>query len=570
MFLLQSSHFGLNWFPKKATGRPDPRQVITAPGWRKSPYIQAQLFFENVALSEDSEKEKFYSELANSLKLFPTSVSHHKVLPHLCAAAEISSKDALWVLPPLLVIGKSLEAAEFQRQVEPVVVKLFANPDRALRVTLLQHLEGFVKYLSPQLTADTIYPQVAQGFTDTHAVLRELSVKALLYLVPKMDEASGGISEAKSMDVAKQMGARMSSDQEPIIRTNTIVCLGKIAGSLTPKTREKAVIQVLLKGTKDPFKHARGAAVMALASIQEFYPVPAIASSMLPAICPLTADPDREVRAHAFGAVRSLLQHLEQQSEVAARLQLDAEAEERDKADHSNGLGGSEPQEEEAELADNSAGWGSWAMSSMSKGITSMVAGSKNADSPASSSQETSASTGATAPTSNAIAPATGPDDRKDASHSNATTASSQNVAPPSGTTVVDKSLIVEESTGWDSDDGWGDVLDEGNNSKPAPVVKPRSGKAQTAPSVGSLHAAKAVQTMPPPSHPPPSHPPPSHPRVAKVTSKTMSKPVRNDDQGRVISPDQAKVKPKKKEPVVATKSGWDDDGDGWGDDDQW
>jgi len=330
------------------------------------------------------------------------------------------------------------------------------------------------------------------------------------------------------------------------------------------------VIQVLLKGTKDPFKHARGAAVMALASIQEFYPVPAIASSMLPAICPLTADPDREVRAHAFGAVRSLLQHLEQQSEVAARLQLDAEAEERDKADHSNGLGGSEPQEEEAELADNSAGWGSWAMSSMSKGITSMVAGSKNADSPASSSQETSASTGATAPTSNAIAPATGPDDRKDASHSNATTASSQNVAPPSGTTVVDKSLIVEESTGWDSDDGWGDVLDEGNNSKPAPVVKPRSGKAQTAPSVGSLHAAKAVQTMPPPSHPPPSHPPPSHPRVAKVTSKTMSKPVRNDDQGRVISPDQAKVKPKKKEPVVATKSGWDDDGDGWGDDDQW
>ena len=82
-------------------------------------------------------------------------------------AAAISSKEALLVLSPLLAIGKSLNTEEFQKQVEPVVVQLFANPDRALRVTLLQLLEGFVKYLSPSLTAETIYPQVLQGLNFT-------------------------------------------------------------------------------------------------------------------------------------------------------------------------------------------------------------------------------------------------------------------------------------------------------------------------------------------------------------------------------------------------------------------
>jgi len=280
---------------KTPQSRPDPRQVVAAPNWRKSPYVTSQLFFDNAALSEDAEKEKFYRELAGNLTLFPISVAHHKVLPHLCVMAAISAKEALLVLSPLLVIGKTLDADGFKKQVEPVVVKLFGNPDRALRVTLLQHLESFVVNLSPELTADTIYPQVAQGFSDNHAMLRELSVKACLHLVPKMNEASGGISEAKSTDVAKQLGVRLSTDQEPIIRTNTIVCLSKISVCLTTKTREKLVLQGLMKGTKDRFKHARGAAAMALAAVQELFPTPLVATAMLPAICPLTADPDREV-----------------------------------------------------------------------------------------------------------------------------------------------------------------------------------------------------------------------------------------------------------------------------------
>ena len=280
---------------KQPTSRPDPRQVIAAPNWRKSPYIQAQLFFDNAALNEDGEKEKFYSGLVDNLSLFPAAVAHHKVLPHLCTAATISSKDALLVFSPLLAIGKMLDADEFRRQVTPVVVKLFGNPDRALRVTLLQHLAGYVNILSPELTAETIYPHVAQGFTDSHAMLRELSVKACLHLVPKMNEGSDGISETKSMDVAKQLGVRLSTDQEPIIRTNSIVCLGKITKSLTEKTREKLVLPGLIKGTRDQFKSARGAATMALVAVQELFPTAAISTMMLPAICHLTADPEKEV-----------------------------------------------------------------------------------------------------------------------------------------------------------------------------------------------------------------------------------------------------------------------------------
>jgi len=39
-----------------------------------------------------------------------------------CVSHCTLAQDALWVLAPMLVIGKSLDTAEFQRQVEPVVV----------------------------------------------------------------------------------------------------------------------------------------------------------------------------------------------------------------------------------------------------------------------------------------------------------------------------------------------------------------------------------------------------------------------------------------------------------------
>jgi len=58
--------------------------------------------------------------------------------------------------------------------------------NRALRANLLQNLNAFVEHLSAAVIDEQIFPHVAAGFTDPAPALRELTIKAMLLLAPKV------------------------------------------------------------------------------------------------------------------------------------------------------------------------------------------------------------------------------------------------------------------------------------------------------------------------------------------------------------------------------------------------
>lgn len=106
----------------------------------------------------------------------------------------------------------------------PTIVKLFATSDRTIRGCLLQHIDQFGESLSSQIVDEQVslveliirleflclnnnsvssdlrnlklnvpcdstfqvYPHVATGFSDTSAFLRELTLKSMLVLAPKV------------------------------------------------------------------------------------------------------------------------------------------------------------------------------------------------------------------------------------------------------------------------------------------------------------------------------------------------------------------------------------------------
>lgn len=68
------------------------------------------------------------------------------------------------------------------------------------------------------------------GFTDAAPLLREQTVKAVLTVVPKLsDRTTNG-------ELLKYL-AKTSNDEQPGIRTNTTICLGKIARNLGANVR---------------------------------------------------------------------------------------------------------------------------------------------------------------------------------------------------------------------------------------------------------------------------------------------------------------------------------------------
>ncbi|XP_059300973.1 uncharacterized protein LOC132053101 isoform X6 [Lycium ferocissimum] len=223
------------------------------------------------------------------------------LLPLLASALEFGSAAAP-ALTALLKMGSWLSNEEFSLKVLPTIVKLFGSNDRAIRVSLLQNIDQYGESLSSQIVDEQVYAHVATGFSDTSAFLRELTLRSMLVLAPKLSHRTISGSLLKYL-------SKLQVDEEPEIRTNTTILLGNIASYLNEGTRKRVQINAFtVRALRDTYPLARGAGVKALSATSSYYDVTEIATRILPNIVVLTIDPDSDVRSEAFQAVDQFLQ----------------------------------------------------------------------------------------------------------------------------------------------------------------------------------------------------------------------------------------------------------------------
>jgi len=292
--------------------RPNPKDIITklkkSPGFFKNDVIDIVLFLEELQIKEDSDKSRFYSSLAGLLDNCPQNVCQNKILPQLINAFEYGNAGSA-ILTPVFKIGKDLESSEFQAKIVPCIVKLFSSNDRNARFKLLSQVENFVEHLSNKIVNDQVFPKIESGFLDTEPLIREKTVISMIHLSPKLT-----YSNLDETVVLKHF-TRLARDEQGGIRTNTTVCLGKIARYLHPKTRQQVLLPCFSRGLKDPFPPSRIAAINAIAATQHFYTVAETGCRVLPILGPSTVDPEKPVREQALRVIRGFLGKLEKVSE---------------------------------------------------------------------------------------------------------------------------------------------------------------------------------------------------------------------------------------------------------------
>lgn len=115
-------------------------------------------------------------------------------------------------------------------------------------------------------------------------------------------------------EVMKHFQRLEFKDPEGGIRTNTIVCLGKIAGRLSPQTRQTIVLPSFLRSMRDPFPPARIAAILSLFATQNFFTLQDISTKIIPNLSILLMDPEKEVRNHVFTSINNFLKKMENYS----------------------------------------------------------------------------------------------------------------------------------------------------------------------------------------------------------------------------------------------------------------
>ncbi|KAF6224101.1 hypothetical protein HO133_010675 [Letharia lupina] len=260
-------------------------------GFFETPLIKLSEGIDSLGLKSEGEREEFLSELDEVAEDFPEEFFSVKVLPELLKSVEFGGGGPK-VFASVMKIGKKLSDEEWESKITPVIVRLFSNPDRAIRVCLLDCLPGMIDHLSQKVVNDRIFPQMVTGFTDVAPLVREQTVKAVLTIITKLsDRTING-------DLLKQL-AKTSNDEQPGIRTNTTICLGKIARHLGTSTRQKVLVAAFARSLRDPFVHARNAALLALAATLDLFTDDDCATKILPALCPSLVDKEKLVRDQA-------------------------------------------------------------------------------------------------------------------------------------------------------------------------------------------------------------------------------------------------------------------------------
>ncbi|WPH00751.1 Hypothetical protein R9X50_00358100 [Acrodontium crateriforme] len=277
-------------------------------GFFDTPLIQLTKGIESLGLKNEEEKDIFLTELGTVTESddFPEEFFKVKVLPELLKSVEFGGGGPK-SLSLAMRISQKLTDDEYDIQVTPVIIRLFSSPDRALRVCLLDNLPHMIEHLSQKLVTDKIFPQMVTGFGDLAPVVREQTVKAVLVVVPKLsDRVING-------ELLRHL-AKTANDEQPGIRTNTTICLGKIARNLGVGSRAKVLSAAFSRSLRDPFVHARNAALLALAATADVFSEDDCATKMLPAICPGLVDKEKMIRDQANRTLNIYLERVRKYS----------------------------------------------------------------------------------------------------------------------------------------------------------------------------------------------------------------------------------------------------------------
>jgi hypothetical protein len=301
------------------------------------------LFLEELQLKAPEKKEAFFKSLINAAPSFPVGSLQFKVIPLVTQAISFESKSVnaanvaaasgqppptpasvnvlLAMLDSILVADHTVKAtnanspnvttAAVRGQIDMAVIDLFACNDRIVRVGLLQRIEKLAPAISNE-TVNNCFDQICTGFSDATPVVRELTIKAMIHIVQRLNDTNKN-------DKLVRFLAKLQTDPEHAIRTNCVVCLGLIAPHLSAEVRRKTLTASFARAMKDPFVHARAAGLRGLISSHKLMGLDkeTLATKIMPTICPLLVDSAKDVRVLAFEAMSALTKTLQEELKAA-------------------------------------------------------------------------------------------------------------------------------------------------------------------------------------------------------------------------------------------------------------
>lgn len=102
-----------------------------------------------------------FSQLDQLSDDFPEDFFKMKILPELMKSVEFGGGGPK-ALAVVMKIAVKLPTEDFEAKVTPFLIRSFANPDRALRVCLLDNLSLIIDRLTQKIVNDKLFPHIVR------------------------------------------------------------------------------------------------------------------------------------------------------------------------------------------------------------------------------------------------------------------------------------------------------------------------------------------------------------------------------------------------------------------------
>ena len=229
--------------------------------------------------------------------------------------------------------------------------------------------------------------------------------------------------------------------------------------------RQRILLSAFPKAMRDPYPLARLSGIVAMANTDRFYTLRDVASKVLPSLCMLTVDPEKDVRDEAFKTIKIFIQKLEKVSEnpeLALEMEKEVSSCTLD--------------------AKNETTWTSWAMNSLS----SKMSGYKNKSQQPSVALNTqplgppqSLTTSSTTSTSSSNSVTEKSPEKPSKSKEETSSASKPN--KPETNSSFKEPIKEEAPNSWGFDDNeWKDLDEDGDFIEPLEPIEPVNTKTTT------------------------------------------------------------------------------------------
>jgi SCY1-like protein 1 len=135
--------------------------------------IRCSESLENMSIKGDHERETFLQylpslsqasnsrQLESSLEKYPPGFLHYKILPEMLKSFEFGGGGGK-VFTIILSIAEKLSDDDFEKDIQPVIVRMFASQERGVRVCLLENLSRIVERLNPKMVNDKVFPSMVR------------------------------------------------------------------------------------------------------------------------------------------------------------------------------------------------------------------------------------------------------------------------------------------------------------------------------------------------------------------------------------------------------------------------